>query len=222
MVSFDAKKDIWLVDMKEHEKKQYDIRNSAPFKKTTEKWGELSNMAGGFPVVINGIAIKSVEALYQACRYPHLPDVQRKILEQSSPMTAKMVGKPYRDNSRPDWLSVRIIIMKWCLRVKLAQNWDRFSRVLFDSTDMEIVELSNKDDFWGAKPLDEHLYVGVNALGRLLMELREQINHNNKERFLSVAPLEIDNFLLYGEKISFVYESDSDLLAPPQINMFDV
>ena len=206
----------------ETEMKQYDIRNAAAFKKTTEKWGELSNMCAGFPVVINSTPIKSVEALYQACRFPHLPDVQLKILEQGSPMTAKMVGKPYKNESRRDWDSVRILIMKWVLRVKLAQNWDKFSAILLETTDMDIVELSNKDDFWGAKPLDENIYLGVNALGRLLMELREQIKENPKERFLSVAPLKISNFKLYNENIQFVYDIDSKIISSPQIDIFDV
>ncbi|TOH22921.1 hypothetical protein, partial [Vibrio parahaemolyticus] len=59
------------------ELKQYDIKNAAAFKKTTEQWGELSNMCAGFPVVVNGVPIKSVEALYQACRYPYHPDIQK-------------------------------------------------------------------------------------------------------------------------------------------------
>ena len=72
------------------------------FRKTNEAFGGLSNMAPGFPVPVNGILILTVEALYQACRFPHLPEVQRLILEQRSPMTAKMVGKPHREESRPD------------------------------------------------------------------------------------------------------------------------
>ncbi|MBM5063305.1 NADAR family protein [Vibrio parahaemolyticus] len=191
------------------ELKQYDIKHAAAFKKTTEKWGELSNMCSGFPVVVNGVPIKSVEALYQACRYPDYPDIQRVILEQSSPMTAKMLGKPHLDKTRHDWNKVRVLIMKWALRVKLAQNMDSFSRVLIATKDMPIVEISNKDDFWGAKPIGGDIYVGVNALGRLLMELREQLLTNGKERFLSVAPLNIDNFLLYGAPIEFVYSSQA-------------
>ncbi|MNU86113.1 Swarming motility protein YbiA [compost metagenome] len=200
--------------------KQYDIRNVAAFKKTTEKWGGLSNMAGGFPVVVNGIAIKSVEALYQACRFPHLPNVQEKILTQGSPMTAKMISKPFREQSRKDWLDVRVLIMKWCLRVKLAQNWDNFSTLLVNTKEMPIVELSNKDDFWGAKPIDHNIYIGVNALGRLLMELREQILHNNKERFMIVPALNIGNFLIYGERIEVVNAVDAISITPSQMDIF--
>jgi ribA/ribD-fused uncharacterized protein len=205
-----------------YELRQYDSTHCAVFKKTKEKWGELSNMAGGFPVVVNSVPIKSIEALYQACRFPHLPDVQEKILSQNSPMTAKMVGKPYRDNSRTDWDEVRIKIMKWTLRVKLAQNWDRFSSVLIESNNMPIVELSNKDNFWGAMPSEEGIYIGVNALGRLLMQLREQINNNNKTRFMNVPPLKINNFSLYENEIRAVNESDISILKHPQNDIFNV
>jgi len=200
--------------------KQYDLRTAAAFNKTTEKWGELSNMCGGFPVVVNGVPIKSVEALYQACRYPHHPDIQRLILQQNSPMIAKRVAKPHLSNTREDWDSVRILIMKWVLRVKLAQNMDRFSKVLEETSDMPIVELSRKDGFWGAKPLEESICVGVNALGRLLMELRQQLKENGRERFLTVNPLPISDFLLYGEPITIVEASQSITEKTIQIDIF--
>lgn len=202
------------------ELKQYDIKNAAAFKKTTEKWGELSNMCAGFPVVVNNIPIKSVEALYQACRYPHHPEIQKKILEQKSPMTAKMVGKPHLIKTREDWNEVRILIMKWVLRVKLAQNMERFSKALKETQNMPIIELSNKDDFWGAKPIGDNIYVGVNALGRLLMELRQQLLTYGEEKFLSVAPLKINDFILYGNPIDFVYSSQAYSEVKPQIDLF--
>ncbi len=175
--------------------------NSAVFLKTREKHGGLSNMAGGFPLVVNDVKIRSSEALYQACRFPHLPDLQREIIAQKSPMTAKMKGKPYRHISRPDWDAVRIKIMRWCLQVKLAQNWGKFSELLLETGDMPIVEHSRRDDFWGAKPIDGETLVGTNALGRLLMELRERVKDEPKENLQYVEPLPISEFLLYQRPI---------------------
>ena len=63
------------------------------FRKTKELNGGLSNMASGFPIKVNGIYMLTSEALYQSCRFPHLPEVQKKIIDEKSPMTAKMVGK---------------------------------------------------------------------------------------------------------------------------------
>ncbi|RYG21198.1 MAG: NADAR family protein, partial [Chitinophagaceae bacterium] len=80
----------------------------------------------------------------------NMPDVQRKIINERSPMTAKMVGKPFRIDTRLDWDNIRIDIMYWCLRVKLAQNFVSFGQILESTFNKQIVEDSNKDPFWGA------------------------------------------------------------------------
>lgn len=74
----------------------YNRASSVVVLKTKEAFGGLSNMAGGFPLDVNGMRILTSEALYQACRFPHRPEVQTLIIEQKSPMTAKMKSKPYR------------------------------------------------------------------------------------------------------------------------------
>src|SRR5207244_10543184 len=110
------------------------------------------------------------------CRIPNLPEVQKLIKNQSSPMTANMKGKPYRDQTRPDWDgSARVTIMRWCLRVKLAQNCDKFGSLLRETRDLPIVEESRRDAFWGAKAVDDETLEGQNVLGRLLMELRQRL-----------------------------------------------
>lgn len=146
------------------------------FKKTKDIYGGLSNMASGYLIYINGEKILSSEALYQAMRYPNNPEIQHEILKQKSPMTAKMISKKYRQLSRSDWNEVRITIMRWCLRIKLINNWDKFNNLLISTNGKEIVEESHKDDFWGAIPSDKNLLVGTNALGRLLMELRRDLD----------------------------------------------
>ena len=182
----------------------YSRAGSVVFLKTNEPFGGLSNMAGGFPLCVNGIRILTSEALYQACRFPHRPEVQWLIIGQPSPMTAKMKSKPYRQDSRPDWDRVRVKIMRWCLRVKLAQNWDAFSKLLLETGDRPIVEQSRKDEFWGAKPVDDHTLVGMNVLGRLLMELREVIKVAGQKAVERVEPVAIPDFLLGGRPVETV------------------
>ncbi|SCY54401.1 conserved hypothetical protein, ribA/ribD-fused [Paenibacillus polysaccharolyticus] len=177
----------------------YSRRNAIVFKKTNELFGGLSNMAGGYPIFIGEHKILTSEALYQASRFPHMPDVQRQIIRERSPMTGKMRSKPHRKNSRQDWDKVRVQIMRWCLRVKLFQNWAKFSSLLLETGRLPIVEESNKDAFWGAKPEGDMLR-GVNCLGRLLMELREELVSLKDDKFVLMPP-NIPNFLLYGEEI---------------------
>ena len=162
-------------------------------------------MAPGFPIRLNGVIIRTSEALYQACRFPHLPRVQRQTIEERSPMTAKMRSKPFRKDSRPDWNNVRIRVMRWCLQVKLAQNWEEFGKTLLATGERPIVEQSHKDDFWGAKLAGDGSLVGMNVLGRLLMELREQLNGDDPESLRSVPPLPIPEFFLYEEPIETVH-----------------
>ncbi len=186
----------------------YNRADSIVFLKTKEAFGGLSNMAGGFPLCVNGLDIRTSEALYQACRFPILPEVQRLIIEQRSPMTAKMKSRKHHQDSRQDWDWVRVKIMRWCLRVKLIQNWHTFSELLLETGDQSIVEQSRKDDFWGAKPIDTHTLVGVNALGRLLMELRESVKTEGQEAFLREEPLDISDFFLDGRPIEPVTAPD--------------
>lgn len=174
--------------------------------KTKEDFGGLSNMASGYPLQINGIRILTTEALYQACRFPHMPEIQREIIGQHSPMTAKMKSKPHRKDSRPDWDDVRYKVMRWCLRVKLAQNYEEFGRLLLATRGRPIVEQSRKDDYWGAKLTDEtgDTLIGQNVLGRLLMELREKLKDDADGALKAVPPLGIPDFLLLGKPIETV------------------
>jgi len=204
----------------------YHRATSVVFRKTKDAFGGLSNMAGGFPLRVNGVRILTSEALYQACRFPHLPDVQKLIIAEASPMTAKMKSKPHRSNSRSDWDAVRVKIMRWCLRVKLIQNFAEFSSLLLATRDLPIVEESRKDDFWGAKPVGPDLLVGQNVLGRLLMELREELRDGKRWPAAELAPLDLPQFLLLGRPIEPVRADRAPTrplrpapkAAPPQLD----
>lgn len=207
--------------MAEPQTRQYRRNEVIAFRKTGETFGGLSNMAPGFPISLLGHRIRTAEALYQACRFPHLPDVQRMILAETSPMTAKMRSKPYRQDSRPDWDAVRVPIMKWCLRVKLTSNWSTFSALLLKTGDRPIVEDSPKDDFWGAKP-DADTLEGRNVLGRLLMELRAALVAEAEE-LRTVKPVPIADFLLLRMPIGPIEADDMprhDTLPPRRQTAF--
>jgi len=192
--------------------------------KTKEDFGGLSNMASGYPLQINGVHILTTEALYQACRFPHMPEVQREIIRQHSPMTAKMKSKPHRKDSRSDWDEVRYKIMRWCLRVKLAQNYDEFGRLLLATRDRPIVEQSRKDDYWGAKLTDESgdTLIGQNVLGRLLMELRKKLQDDADGSLKTVPPLGIPDFLLLSKPIETVTSNRSSNGQKPQLGLFKI
>lgn len=202
------------------ESRTYRRSDCAVFRKTDETFGGLSNMAPGYPVRINGVRVMTVEALYQASRFPHLPEVQRLIIGQHSPMTAKMVSKPHRKDSREDWDAVKIKIMRWCLRLKLCHHWSKFSQLLLSTGDLPIVEDSRKDSFWGAIPAEDGTLVGRNVLGRLLMELRDMIKQGFELR--RVEPPPVPNFLLFGAPVEVVdFRSSKDVPSIPDADVAD-
>lgn len=165
-------------------------------------------MAPGFLLLVNDVKAPTSEALYQACRFPHLPDAQRRIIGARSPMTAKRLAGALREESRPDWVAARAAVMRWCLRVKLARHWRTFGGLLQETGDRPIVELSRRDGFWGAKPRGDGKLAGRNVLGRLLMELRVALKANAGGELKTVHPLSIPDFLLLGKPIKTVFGGD--------------
>lgn len=198
------------------ENRRYSRQDCVVFHKTKEAFGGLSNMAAGFPLKVEGVSIRTSEALYQACRFPHNPELQHLIIGERSPMAAKMRGKPFRGETRTDWDEVRVAVMRWCLRVKLLQNWDTFSKLLAETGDRPIVEQSRKDRFWGAVPIDSDALEGQNVLGRLLMELRELSASSASPSAISpLAPVDISDFSLMGQPIRALDIKTKDVIEPP-------
>lgn len=177
-------------------------------------------MAPGYPININGVRIRTSEALYQACRFPHLPELQREIIAQRSPMTAKMKSRRYMSDSRQDFDSIKIRIMRWTIRVKLSQNWGTFAQLLLSTGQLPIVEESRRDRFWGAKRNEEYLE-GVNGLGRLLMELRDKIYLLEGRHIGQIDPPNVDQLLLFDQRITSIAPSRDETHAVGRSLMFD-
>ena len=195
----------------------YEKSTSVSFRKTNEEFGGLSNMAPGFLITINGYVFLTSEALYQACRFPNHPHIQKQIMVQKSPMTAKDVSKTHAHLTRPDWDSERVKIMRWCIFAKLICNWYEFGKLLDSTGDKDIVEDSYKDDFWGAI-WNGSQFVGTNALGRLLMQARDMYRKNLSHRHLLLPPLDIPNFYMFGEPITRISVDTTE--QPHQIKLW--
>lgn len=200
-----------------NEIRRYSREDCVVFHKTKEAFGGLSNMAAGFPLEVGGVSIRTSEALYQACRFPLNPELQHLIIGERSPMAAKMRGKPFRNETRADWDEVRVAVMRWCLRVKLLQNWTTFSKLLAETGDRPIVEQSRKDRFWGAVPIDSHTLEGQNVLGRLLVELRELSASSASASDISpLRPVGIPDFTLLGRPIGVLGVELNTMALPPE------
>ncbi|WP_462254193.1 NADAR family protein [Ferruginibacter sp.] len=185
----------------------YSLSESIVFRKTKEDFGGLSNMAAGYSIKINDIIVPSAEHMYQACRFPDYPQIQWDIINEKSPMSAKWISRANTNLTRPDWNDVRFKMMQWVIEVKLSQNWEKFSQLLIATGNKPIVEASPKDKVWGAVKKDDNTYVGINALGRILMLIRKEFIHNSKPQ-KCVETLNIDNFKFLGNTIEKVCKDE--------------
>lgn len=159
----------------------------AAFFRTSDRFGAFSNMARGFPLSVQGINVPSSEALYQALRFPHLPDFQAEILAQDSPILSKRHAYTRVSETRADWMEVNVAAMRYVLRLKWACHPDRIGALMRETEGRPIVEISSRDSFWGTKR-DGNILTGSNVLGRLLMELRLSVLDHDADHEIEVSP----------------------------------
>jgi len=162
--------------------KKYKKNECAVFFKVSEKFGELSNMSHRhmFQIVSTTETgefafaedFTSSEILYQALKFSEI-NAQRKITDNRNSISAKKLALSTR-GIRENWKELRIDAMRFALFSKFAHSKELIS-ILFSTGNMQIVEKSYKDVFWGAKPMSENYLVGENVLGTLLTEMRDSL-----------------------------------------------
>ena len=149
----------------------YDPHKAAAFMRSRERFGNLSNMAPGFPLSVSGLRFQSSEGLYQAFKFPDDPKLQEDIANAKSGMDAKKIAYRPGNQVMPAWDDRRVHAMIITLACRLSQHPERFGAALAETNGLTIVEKSYRDEFWGAKPGPQELS-GRNVLGKLLQELR--------------------------------------------------
>lgn len=170
------------------------------FEKTEEEYGGFSNMSGDFPIMVNGIQVRSSEHLFQALKFTDHPDVQKQILNAPSPRRAKSIANSKDDvkknkegnlkKVRQDWEEIQIEVMEFCLRIKLIWHWVKFGDLLRRTEDMEIYAVEpgkTKSPFWGVIP-DGNGFRGGNHLGKLLMKLRDDLILTDNKSLMVLEP----------------------------------
>ena len=113
----------------------------------------------------------STEHAYQAAKFlneEHQQEIRNAATANVSKKIARRLEKAgYR---RKDWDDVKVDVMRGLLREKFSQEPEQ--EVLLKTGDEELVEGNwLGDTFWGQCPVG----TGENWLGRLLMELRDEL-----------------------------------------------
>lgn len=131
--------------------------------------GFLSNFSP-HAVRVCGILWPTAEHFFQACKFPHDPERQKRIFRAPTPDIAKKIAWEEEAVYPADWFDERIEVMRYTLWLKFSQHGD-LAELLQKTGEALLVERSDRDAFWGDGPDGW----GCNMLGLLLMELRSEL-----------------------------------------------
>jgi len=138
------------------------------FYSVNDSYGEFSNFAYN-EIRLDGQRWPTVEHYFQAQKFADKA-YQKKIRTAETPMLAAMLGRDRKQKLRKDWESVKVSVMKQALTAKFTQHSELKELLLFTS-DAKLVEHTDNDNYWGDGGNDK----GKNMLGRLLMDIREEL-----------------------------------------------
>jgi ribA/ribD-fused uncharacterized protein len=138
------------------------------FYSVAHEYGELSNFAL-FSIRVDELSWPTSEHYFQAQKFEGTPDAEA-IRRASGPMEAARMGRQRHRPLRKDWESVKVQVMRAALRAKFTQH-PELQELLVATHPSKLVEHTPHDAYWG----DGGDGKGQNWLGRLLMELREEL-----------------------------------------------
>jgi ribA/ribD-fused uncharacterized protein len=138
------------------------------FYRVADEFGCFSNFAP-YPIELDGKLWPTSEHYFQAQKFLET-ERQERIRHEPSPMIAARLGRDRTAQLRPDWEEIKVDAMRKAVRAKFAQHAD-IRPVLLDRGDATIVEHTTNDRYWG----DGGDGSGRNMLGRILMEVRDEI-----------------------------------------------
>jgi hypothetical protein len=129
----------------------------------------LSNFSA-FRLSWRGGDFDTSEAAYQWAKFPDSREIRKKILLANSAHAAFKFAEQFRDQRRTDWDDVKVDIMRTILCAKADQH-EYVRRKLLQTGDLELIENSWRDDYWGWGANRD----GQNMLGKLWMQVRHQL-----------------------------------------------
>jgi len=138
------------------------------FYSTSTEYGEFSNFAR-FPIVLKGKKWPTSEHFFQAMKFSSVSD-RDEIMMAKTPSEAARRGRDRKKKLRRDWESIKVQTMREAIKAKFTQHPD-LCELLLSTDEAILVEHTDTDNYWG----DGGDGKGRNMLGRLLMELRSEL-----------------------------------------------
>lgn len=121
------------------------------------------------PMSYGNLEFPTVEHFYVAMKTTD--NILRKTISNHPIKGLKQLGSGI--TLRDDWESIKLDVMLYALRYKFSNKNPRLRKLLLDTNDLYIQEGNWwEDKFWGYCFKTE---VGENNLGKLLMQVREEI-----------------------------------------------
>ena len=148
------------------------------FYSVSDDFGCFSNFSP-HPVRIGGKLWPTSEHYFQAQKFKEV-EYREKIRKVNSPMIAARMGRDRKKTLRRDWESVKVGIMREVVRAKFTQH-DDLRQILLSTGDAKVVEHTERDSYWG----DGGDGSGKNVLGRILMEIRDELNKDGTQNEIS-------------------------------------
>lgn len=198
-----------MIDISGRTTTTYKAGEFAGFLRSKDHFGGFSNMHQGFPFSIGIIDVDSTESLYQALRYPLHPDHQRYVLAANFSLGAKR--RAYEEHlikdTTPGWVTdgVNVQAMHVCLWLKLISYKKTIYGLFESANNLPIVELSYRDDFWGAKPLGSAFgsdVIGRNILGFLWHDVIEKSKGMDEDTWLPYVAGLSSGLMLFDKPLS--------------------
>lgn len=135
------------------------------------EYGEFSNFAL-YAIKINGKIWKTSEHYFQAQKFKGTA-YENKIQKAVSPMKAAELGRTRKIKIRRNWDKIKDNVMYEALKAKFTQHIN-LKELLLSTTDKILIEHTKNDAYWG----DAGNGKGKNKLGKLLMKIRKDLQHN--------------------------------------------
>lgn len=130
---------------------------------------ELMSRNSAHSFTLDNYEWPSVEHYYQAMKFTS-DEYQAKIRTTPSSDTAKKLGHRWFKKKRSDYNEVRTTLMTRAIYIK-AKNYSNIANRIIETGEVEIVENSQFDYFWGCGR-DQR---GDNHYGKILMNVRKKL-----------------------------------------------